>query len=140
MNKKLVAGLLVIGLTGCGGVSKEDFIAEADKICASQAKQLDTKEPQTMQDLEQTANRNLPILNDTVRKLDKIEPPKELETKFDKFLANTRLRASVTKQVGAAAGEQNLQKIQELAATSTKGRADGQQLGKDVGFKSCGQG
>ena len=140
MNKKPVFGLLVIALAGCGGVSKEDFIAKADRICTDQAKQLETTEPQTMQDLEQTAKQNLPILSDTVRKLDKLEPPKELETKFDKFLANTRLRASVTQQVGDAAGEQNLQKIQELAATSTKGRTDGQQLGKDVGFKSCGQG
>ena len=140
MHKKLVFGLLVLGIAGCGGVSKDDFIAKADKICTAQAKQLDTKEPQTMQDLEQSANRNIPVINDMVRKLDKLEPPKELETKFDKFLANARLRATVTEQAGAAAGEQNLQKLEELSATSTKGRADGKRLAEDVGFKSCGQG
>ena len=58
MNKKLVVGVLVLGVTGCGGVSKADFIAKADKICTAQAKQLDSKEPQTMQDLEQTADHN----------------------------------------------------------------------------------
>ena len=140
MNKKLVVGLLVIGLTGCGGVSKEDFIAKADKICSAQAKQIDSTEPQTIQALEQTANRNAPILDDTIKKLDKLEPPEELKAEFDKFLVNTRLRATLTKQAGDAAAEQNLQKLQEIAATSTKGRAEGQQLGKDVGFKSCGQG
>jgi hypothetical protein len=140
MNKKLVCGLLMLALAGCGGVSKEDFIAKADKICTAQAKQLETDEPQTMQDLEQAANHNVPILDAMVRKLDKLEPPKELEAKFDKFLANTRLRASVTKQAGAAAGEQNIPKLQEIAAAGTKGRADGKKLGQDVGFKSCGQG
>ena len=143
MNKKLVGGVLVLGLTGCGGGggdSKEDFIAKADKICTAQAKQLDSTEPQTMQELEQSANRNAPVLDDTIKKLDKLEPPEELKAEFDKFLVNTRLRASLTKQAGDAAAEQNLQKLQEIAATSTKGRADGQQLGKDVGFKSCGQG
>ena len=140
MNRKLVVGALVIGLTGCGGVSKEDFIAKADKICSDQAKQLDSNEPQTIQALEQTANRNAPIIDDTISKLDKLEPPEELKAKFDKFLVNTRLRATLTKQAGDAAAEQNLQKLQEIAATSTKGRSEGQQLGKDVGFKSCGQG
>jgi uncharacterized lipoprotein len=140
MNKKLVCGVLVLVLAGCGGVSKEDFVAKADKICTAQAKQLDVKEPQTMQDLKQAADHNIPILNAMVRKLDKLEPPKELETKFDKFLANTRLRASVTKQASVAAGEQNLPKLQEISATGTKGRADGKRLGQDVGFKSCGQG
>ena len=142
MNKKLVGGVLVLGLAGCGGGgdSKEDFIAKADKICTDQAKQLDSTEPQTMQALEQSANRNAPVLDDTIKKLDKLEPPEELKAEFDKFLVNTRLRATLTKQAGAAAAEQNLQKLQEIAATSTKGRADGQQLGKDVGFKSCGQG
>lgn len=46
----------------------------------------------------------------------------------------------MTQQAGVAAGEQNIQKHQEIAATSTKGRAEGKRLGKDVGFKSCGQG
>ena len=140
MNKKSVVGVLVIGLTACGGASKEDFVAKADEICTAQAKQLDSTEPQTMQALEQAADRNAPILDETIKKLDKLEPPEELKAEFDKFLVNTRLRASLTKQAGDAAAEQNLPKLQEIAATSTKGRADGQQLGKEVGFKSCGQG
>jgi outer membrane murein-binding lipoprotein Lpp len=131
---------VLVLLAGCGGVSKADFVAKADSICSAQAKQLESREPQTMQDLEQAANHNAPILDKTIRKLDKLEPPKELKIAFDKFLVNTRLRASLTKQAGDAAAEQNLQKIQEIGATSTKGRADGKQLGKDVGFKSCGQG
>jgi uncharacterized lipoprotein len=140
MNKKLVCGALVLVLAGCGGVSKTDFIAKADDICTAQAKKLDTKEPQTMQDLEQAANHNLPILNALVQKLDKLEAPKELATKFDKFVANTRLRTNVTKQASAAAHEQDLPKLQEISAAATKGRDEGKRLGKDVGFKSCGQG
>jgi uncharacterized lipoprotein len=140
MHKNLVFGLLVVALAGCGGGSKEDFIAKADKICTAQAKKLDVKEPQTMQDLKQAADHNLPILNAMVEKLDKLEPPKNLETKVDKFVANARLRASITKQASTAAAEQDLPKLQEISATATKGRADGKKLGQDVGFKSCGQG
>ena len=138
-----VALPLVLVLAGCGGgaLSKEELVAEGDKICQRVNKQVAKEpDPKSAADLEKLAQRTVEISDPAIKDMEALEPPDELQKDFDAFVASLKEQRDLTEQIGQAAGDGDNAKIQELGAQAQKAQASYQKLSTKLGFKQCGGG
>jgi hypothetical protein len=153
-----VAALGLIGLVGCGGgddTSKEDFIAEADKVC----KDVDTKgrsltSTTTAQGVADVIAKSGELLDEGIRRLDEVPLPSDdqdrkgaeawlneaqkLQPIGDQFKQQADKLSEAAKsndQATVNAATQEIQRTKEDAAKISQ-RSD--ELAKDYGLKECG--
>ena len=116
----LVVAVLV--LAGCGGggggrLSADEYRSKADSICAdANAKLKNLGNPTTPGELRSLMKKARPTLKSAIDKLEALEPPKDLQSKADKWNSkNDRL----LEKYDELSKEKNLiqlqQKAQELA-------------------------
>jgi len=135
--------LLLLVLAGCGGdaLTKKQLVAKADAICervnTEVAKEPD---PKTAEDLERLANRTVEISDPAIKDMEALEPPDELESDFDKFVASLKRQRDLTKKIGAAAGDGDTEEVQKIGADAQKAQDEYRRLTGKLGFKQCGGG
>ena len=135
--------LLLLLVTGCGGggLSKEELVAKGDAIC----KRVNTRmakepDPKTAADLERLAKRTVEISDPAIKDMEKLEPPSELESDFENFLASLKRQRNLTKKIGEAAAEGDTAKVQQIGADAQSAQEEYRRLTGKIGFKQCGGG
>jgi hypothetical protein len=142
MRRHAAVAVLLLLVTGCGGgLSKSELVAKGDAIC----KRINTRmakepDPKTTQDLQRLANRTVELSDPAIADMGKLEPPSDLESDFQKFVASLKRQRDLTKQIGAAAGKDDTAKIQEIGAEAQKAQDEYRRLTGKIGFKECGGG
>ena len=134
--------LLLVLLAGCGGgLSKNELVAEGDKICARVNKQIAKEpDPKSAADLERLAKRTVEISDPAIKDMEALEPPDDLKKDFDAFVDSLKEQRDLTKQIGEAAGAGDNDKIQQVGTRAQKAQASYQKLSAKIGFKQCGGG
>jgi hypothetical protein len=125
------------GVTGPGLASlpKEDFIAEADTICAetdAALEQISTADP------VRAARQETEAATNELNQLQTLPPPEEDAETFDIFIGalEEQVRALSDKELAAERGDETaLAGIEEEVATA---EADAQSAAEDFGFEVCG--
>jgi hypothetical protein len=137
-----VAVLIIMPLAGCGGgLSKSELVAKGDAICKRVNDQVAKEpEPKTAKDLQALADKTVEISNPAIDDMEALEPPSELETDFDAFVASLKKQRDLTKQIGDAAGAGDTAEIQKLGADAQKAQDEYRRLSDKIGFKECGGG
>jgi hypothetical protein len=136
------AVLPVLLVAACGGgLSKAELVAKGDAIC----KRINTRmakepDPKTTADLQRLAKRTVELSDPAIEDMEKLEPPGELEADFKKFVASLKDQRDLTKQLGAAAGEDDTAKVQDLLGDAQKSQDEYRRLTGKIGFKECGGG
>ena len=97
-------------------------------------------DPKTAEDLERLANRTVEISNPAIKDMEALEPPDELESDFDKFVASLKRQRDLTKKIGAAAAEGDTAEVQKIGADAQKAQDEYRRLTGKIGFKECGGG
>jgi hypothetical protein len=134
--------LLVLLVAACGGgLSKKELVAKGDAIC----KRINTRmakepDPKSTKDLQRLADRTVELSDPAIDDMEKLEPPSELEANFKKFVASLKKQRDLTKKIGAAAGQDDTAKIQEIGAQAQKAQDEYRRLTGKIGFKECGGG
>ena len=72
--------------------------------------------------------------------MEALEPPDELESDFDKFVASLKRQRDLTKKIGAAAGDGDTEEVQKIGADAQKAQDEYRRLTGKLGFKQCGGG
>ena len=142
MHAAAALPLLVLAAAACGGaLSEQELVAKADAICnrinTRMAKEPD---PKTTKDLERLADRTVELSDPAIEDMEDLEPPSKLEADFKKFVASLKRQRDLTKRLGAAAGEDDTAKVQELLANAQKWQVEYVRLTGKIGFKECGGG
>jgi hypothetical protein len=142
MRARAAAALLLLFIAACGGgLSKGELVAKGDAICARINKQIAKEpDPKTAKDLERLANRTVELSDPAIEDMEALEPPSELEADFEKFVASLKRQRDLTKKIGAAAGEGDTAKVQEIGADAQKAQDEYRRLTGKIGFKECGGG
>ena len=142
MRAHAAAALLPLLIAACGGgLSKGELVAKGDAICARINKQIAKEpDPKTAADLERLANRTAELSDPAIKDMEALEPPSELESDFDRFVASLKRQRDLTKKIGAAAGEDDTAEIQKIGSDAQKAQDEYRRLTGKLGFKQCGGG
>ena len=143
MRVPAAVALLLLLLAGCGGdgLSKQELVAEGDKICSRINKQIAKEpDPKSAADLERLAERTVELSDPAIKDMEALEPPDELEKDFAAFVKSLKEQRDLTKQIGEAAGAGDNEKIQKIGTDAQKAQAGYQKLADKIGFKECGGG
>ena len=137
------AALLLLLVAGCGGdeLTKKQLVAKGDAICARINKQMAKQpDPKTVKDLQRLANRTVELSNPAIKDMEALEPPSELESDFDKFVASLKRQRDLTKKISGAAADGDTAEIQKIGSDAQKAQDEYRRLTGKIGFKECGGG
>ena len=142
MRAHAAVAVLVVPLAACGGgLSKSELVAKGDAICKRVNTQIAKEpDPKSIDDLKRLADKTVAISDPAIKDMDALEPPDELKTDFDKFVASLRKQRDLTQQIGDAAGKGDTAKIQEIGTQAAKAQDEYRKLSSKIGFKECGGG
>ena len=143
--------LAALAIAGCGGddkPSKEEFVAEADKVCADlekQSEELQQSEPDNVQEIVDFTKKARTTAQDAVKRIRALEVPegadgdkaKEWQAAVTAEAENQLIPALDDLQKAAEANDEKAlveaaQNIEQLEAT----RSD--KLANELGMKNCG--
>ncbi len=142
MRTHAAVALLLLLVAGCGGgLSKDELVAKGDAIC----KRVNTRmakepDPKSAADLQRLAKRTVAISDPAIKDMEALEPPSELESDFENFLASLKRQRNLTQKIGEAAAEGDTAKIQQIGADAQSAQEEYRRLTGKIGFKQCGGG
>ena len=136
----VVATVLVLVAAGCGGgapLSRSEFAAKADAICARYTKKVDAvPAPRSMSDVPAYVVLVKPYLERGVDALASLNPPASLKSTYEAWIGTQREALTQTDELRRAAERNDLvgvnRMIQMLNERNKRGNALAAQLGADV--------
>ncbi len=145
MRPLLAVGALVLAAAaaGCGGddrLSRDEYIKQADAICAKYEKRLDAlPEPKNVEDLQRLVAEGLPIAREGINELKKLKPPEDLEAKVNQWHERNEANLDKIEELVQAAEQGDEQKIQTLAAEADENEQEADRLAREIGLDDCAQ-
>lgn len=147
------AVLLAAAFTGCGGsdddsgaLSKEDFIAQADQICADSIAESKTNEEAFLaaineNDLETAADivaDNGDLISEGIDEFEALEPPEEDQETIDEFVALSREQVELSDELADAIRADDGAAVEEISAEGDAIEAESDALADEYGMVDCG--
>lgn len=142
------AALAVLMLAaGCGGssddrLSQADFQQKADAICQKSRNEIlpAAKNVHTLAALKRYAGVAAFSTAAEAKAFAALKPPKDKEAAFNRAKAMVSSQASQAVALYQAASAGDTQKAKQIVDQLASKRAEGRQLGQELGLKVCGQG
>jgi hypothetical protein len=140
-----VAGSALVTAVGCGGgdgsegLSRQEFIQQAEAICERAESESDAlAEPQTDAELIEAGEQNLSILERMISDLGELEPPSELKADLESWLALADRQATTAGDFIEALREQDQAQVQELGIQLEETEQQADALAAKIGIRACG--
>ena len=137
---------VLAGLAGCGGDSREEFVAKADEACRERV------------DLARQADQGVQTSNalfadayeEELARLEALEPPGELEDDFQRLLDLYTERTRRQREVAGldakieragSRGEYGrlIDRLSPIATAANRARVQGNRLAEKLGLEVCGE-
>jgi len=136
----LLALVLVAGCGGGGGkrLTKEEYASKADAICAKyngEVKKLDN--PQNLSELARVADETLPILDNAITDLKKLNPPAAEQAKADQWLSQVEKLADDLTEIRDRAKDKNMQAVQAVVPKAEEHNRRSNALATELGMSVC---
>jgi len=147
------AALLAAAFAGCGGsdgdsgaLSKEDFIAQADQICADSIAESKTNEDDFVaaigaNDIETAADiiaANGDLISEGVDQVEALEAPEEDQETIDEFISISREQADLLAELADAVRADDGAAVEEISAEGETIQAESDALADEYGMVDCG--
>ena len=144
MRHRLVPLAAIVALAAsCGGedrLSQGELVAKGDAICEKYDKKLEAlPEPQSVDDLVEYTDKGKGIVEDGVAELKELQPPEDLEAKYDEWLAYGDKAVRAFERLNAAAKKGDEAEIESIATDAQADEAKSNALAREIGFKKCGE-
>lgn len=135
-----LAVLLLAASCGGGGVTREDFAAEANPICARvNSAVADLGEPQSAEEFVSFAGEALPLIRDGLDDLRAVEAPEEDQDAFDEFIDTSQQMTDKTEEASAAAQAGDQAALQAAIAEIDQLNTDSIGMAADLDLDDCAQ-
>jgi hypothetical protein len=136
------AAALAAGCGGGGGgdrLTKEEYIQQADAICADATEQIDALgQPQSLEDLAAMTKQAVAIAADQLEKLRALVPPEEIEEQVNRAYDLLEQQNGVADEIVAAAEAGDAEKIQQLVDEAAPLEQEGDDIAANIGLQECG--
>ena len=153
----LLAAVVAAGCWGDGDgggdrLTKSEFIAKADSICKEANEKIPTP-PDEIRNIDPTKldatdeqldafgnylDDIVGVFRDEVDELREVNPPADLEDKYDSVLATLDEAVNELDEAAAAAKDADRDKLKEKLAESDEHGDEADKLGKELGLTVCG--
>ena len=145
-----VAGIVLAGVfavAGCGGgdggggeaLTKEEWIAQADEICAEANTQIDALgEPASLEEVADYSAKATEISRAQLEELRALTPPEGDEALIDEALGLVGQLIDEAAKLEDAAKEGDVTRINEIVAAIDPIDERADQLAQDYGLQECG--
>jgi hypothetical protein len=147
----LGAAMLATAFAGCGGgdsdgLAKDDYIAQANQICAdfkngSAENEAAFTEAIQSNDLDAAASafeKNGEEIGAAVEEFSQIDPPSEDQATIDEFVALSRKQVDLAGETADAIRNNDEQAFKELADESSQADEEADAIADEYGLLGCG--
>lgn len=136
----LVAALLFAAACSESGLSKEEFIEQADAFCkAADEKTQELEPPRTPDELDDFVERARAISIELLDDLRGLEPPEEDQGTIGRMLRRIEEAVDVLPQIQKAARQRNSQEIARLSQELQATASEANEIAQDYGLQQCGR-
>ena len=147
MRRALILLLATTVLAGCGGgggggdtLTRDEYAAQADAICAKYKKQTDALDrPATLSDLADVADDVIPILEKARGELSDLKPPADAQTTAASWLDQFDVVISDVEKIRDKAKENDSAGVQKLAQPALDHNNRANALAKQLGMTTCAE-
>jgi hypothetical protein len=146
MRRAALIALALILLSGCGGrssapLTKEEYASKADAICATTTSKIQSLgKPTNYSDLAKVADRALPLLDQAIKDLSKLEPPVIEKAVSDQWLTQWRNLRGDLREIRDAAKTADAQGVKALLPRATEHNSQTNALATQLGMSVCNKG
>lgn len=134
-----LAALVVVACGGEERLSKREFLRQADAICATYERRLDTvPRPRTLRDVPPFIERGLPLAKEELAKLEELRPPEGDEAEVERLLTQVKETIAELERLRDAAAARDRAAAQAAAARVEEASDRAAKLAREYGFAECG--
>lgn len=127
-----------LALAACGGNSDADFRDRAQAVCTTYAKQIEAiGTPSDITQLADTSGKTADLLEKQIAELEALEAPGSLAGDFAQWMKLNGEALTNARAIQAAAGEQDQQRITELAGDAGRNTLSADRLARDLELPGC---
>ena len=138
----VVATALLAALAACTdeGLSKEEFIEQADAICREAEERTEQIEPpRTPEGLAEFVDEAERITGDLLADLRELEPPEEGRETVDRLLERIEAALATLPELKEAAENRAASRIQELGQELQEASSEANEIAQGYGLQVCGR-
>ena len=138
---RIVAALALVALGACsGGLSKEEFIEQADRLCrAADEKSEQLEPPKTPEALDEFATGAEEITDDLVRDLRELEPPPDDVDLIDRMIEQIESAIDLLPDIQDATQQKDIPEIERLVAELREQANEANRIAREYGLEDCGR-
>ncbi|MFP5351100.1 MAG: hypothetical protein ACLGIB_00860 [Actinomycetota bacterium] len=139
---RIVVAVTLFALTACteAGLSKEEFIQQADAICREAEQRTEEIEPprtpEALADFVDEAER---ITGGLLAELRELEPPQEGRETIDRLLEQIEAALATLPELKKAAEDRSPDRIQELGRELQQAASEANEIAQGYGLQVCGR-
>ena len=138
--KRAAALLCLAALAGCGssGGDKGVYVKTGDEICTAYANDIaKLGQPETLDQIGPYLTKAMPILERAAGKLQKLDPPSDLQDSYEKFRDAAKATVERANRLQDAAEAGDSVEVKALLAEAAKASSDRVALAKAAGLQAC---
>lgn len=129
---------------GCGDeggddrLSREEFVRQADAICAEYDRRLEElPDPANVDDLKALAAQAFPIAQEGIRRLRALRPPEALARDVTRWLRLNDANVRSIHRLEEAAERGATREVQQIASEAADNEERADALAKEIGLREC---
>jgi len=131
-----LCGVVVLA-AGCGG-AEGGFRERAQAICAEYDERIgEIARPADLQELAGTSSEVADLLEEQIAELRELDPPGGLAGDFEEWLRLNEEAVENAREIGAAAADDDQERINELAGAAERNELDADRLARDLELSAC---
>jgi molecular chaperone GrpE (heat shock protein) len=147
VGRPLFAALAVVALVaGCGGgseaprLSSAQFASRADAICRTYNSRSNAiAQPNSLAELATAINKLVPLLDQSIEKLQKLSPPKDEQADVEKWLAGVQRLEDDLRSVQASAAKKDEQGVRAALESGDAHNKRSNAMAAKLGLTVCSQ-
>jgi hypothetical protein len=135
-------GLALVVLVACGNgrLSREEFIAAADEICADIDRRTEALgQPRTQQEFQEFVEESQEITIQGLRQIRELQPPEADEGRVDRMLDLREEAVRSLPEIQEAVEAQDFQAMQEIGTRIQEAYGEAQRIASEYGFQDCAE-
>jgi hypothetical protein len=134
----VAALVLAAACGGDDGLSREEFVSEADAICQEFEQRVDdVEQPQSPDDVERYVDEVRPVIEDGLNELEGLQPPEELEEQWNELVASNDEGLEALDDLRQAAANGDVERIQEISEEASRRDDESDRIAREIGLQEC---
>ena len=131
-------------LAACGGggdrLSRDEFASQGNRICEKFEAKIDELEnPRSLPELRAYVDQARPIFEEGVADLRELEPPEDLQDRYDDFLETADAAVARLDELSAAAEDGDQEAVQRIADRAAQEDRESDRIARELGLDDCAE-